>query len=109
MKTPKEIYFGKRPNVYEFRIFGSSIYFHVTRDANKKIESKTELDIFVGYTDTPHNYRVYLLTSRMSVVCRDVRFDKEKATRDSLERDLEINSVEEILSFKFEESQIDVE
>ena len=79
MKTPEEAYSGKRPDVGHFRIFGSSVYCHVTKDARKKLELKVELGIFVGYFDTPHNYWVYLSTKKMRVVRRDVRFDEEKA------------------------------
>lgn len=56
MKTPKEDYSDKRPDVGHFRIFGSSVYCHVTKDAWKKLELTIELGIFVGYIDTPHNY-----------------------------------------------------
>ena len=56
MKTLVEAFSGKRLDVGHFRIFGSSVYFHVTKDAQKKIKLTTELGIFVGYTDTPHNY-----------------------------------------------------
>jgi len=76
MKTPEEAYSGKRPDVGHFRIFGSSVYCHVTKDAQKKLEPKTKLGIFVGYTDTPHNYWVYM---RTSWIRRDIRFNEEKA------------------------------
>ena len=109
MNTPKEAYAGKRPDVGHFRIFGSSIYFHVTKDARKKLEPTIDLRIFVGYTDTHYKYWVYLLTNRMIVVQRDVRFDDEKAMRVSLEREIEIHAVEELLAPKVEEAQIDVE
>ena len=79
MKTPDEAYCGKRSNVGHFKIFGSSVYFHVTKDARKNLELTTKLGIFVGCTDTPHIYLVYLPTSKMTVVHRDVRFDEEKA------------------------------
>ena len=39
MKTPEEDFSSKRPNVGHFRIFGSSVYFHVTKDAQKKIKA----------------------------------------------------------------------
>ena len=90
MKTPEEAFSGKRPDVGHFRIFGSSVYCHVTKDARKNLESTTELGIFVGYTDTPHNYRVYLPTSRRTVVRRDLKFDEQKAMRVSLERELQL-------------------
>ena len=41
MKTPEEAYFNKRPNVGHFKIFGSSVYFHVTKDAWKKLKLTT--------------------------------------------------------------------
>ena len=56
MKRLEEAFSGKSPNVGHFRIFGSSVYFHVKMDAQKKLELTVELGIFVGYTDTPHNY-----------------------------------------------------
>jgi len=91
MKTPKEAFSRKRPDVSHFRIFGSSVYCHVTKDAWKKLKPTTKLGILVGYTDTPHNYRVYLLTSRRTVVHRDLKFDELKAMRVSLERELRRN------------------
>ena len=90
MKTPEEAFSSKRPDVGHFRIFGSSVYCHVTKDAWKKLELTAELGIFVGYTDTPHNYRVYLPTSRRIVFRRDLKFDEQKAMRVSLERELQL-------------------
>jgi len=52
----EESFSGNKLNVSHFRIFSSSVYYHVTEDARKKLESTTKLGIFVGYTDTPHNY-----------------------------------------------------
>ena len=79
MKTPEEAFSGKRPDVGHFRIFGSSVYCHVTKDAWKKLELTTKLGILVGYTDTPHNYRVYFPTSQRTVVRIDLKFDEQKA------------------------------
>jgi len=63
---------------------------------------------FVGYTDTPHNYQVYFLTNRMTVVHKDVKFDEQKAMRVSFERELQLHAVEEILVPNSEEPVIDV-
>jgi len=68
--------------------FRSSIYFHVTKDAWNNVEPPIDLGLFVGYTDTPHNYQVYFSTNKMIVVCTDVKFYEEKAMRCSLEREL---------------------
>ena len=58
--TPEEAFTGKKPDVSHFKIFGSSVYVHVTKDTRKKLELTTEVGIFVGYIETPHNYRVSL-------------------------------------------------
>ena len=100
MKTPEEDFSGKRPDVGHFRIFGSSVYCHVTKDSRKKLEPTAELGILVGYTNTPQNYRLYLPSHRMTVVCRDVKFDEEKAMRCSLERELQLHVYEKILAPK---------
>eukprot|EP00253_Pinus_taeda_P001561 PITA_01561 len=57
MKTPMEAFSGKRPDVSHFRIFGPSVYCHVTKDARKKLDPTVELGILVGYIETPHNYQ----------------------------------------------------
>ena len=68
MSTPEEAYSGKRPDISHLRIFGSPVYMHVTKDARRKLDPTAEVGIFVGYTDTPHNYQVYLSDSRKTVV-----------------------------------------
>lgn len=79
MKTPEEAFSNKTPDVGHFKIFGSSVYFHVTKDARKKLKLIAKFEILVGYTNTPHNYRVYLPTSRRTVVHRALKFDEQKA------------------------------
>ena len=94
MSTPEEAFSGKRPDISHLRIFGSPVYIHVTKDARKKLEPTTDAGIFVGYTDMPHNYRVYLLDSRKNVVRRDIKFHEEKAMKCSLEREPHLHADE---------------
>ena len=104
-----EAFSGKRPDVSHFRIFGSSVYCHVTKDSRKKLDPTAKLGILVGYTDTPHNYRVYLPTSQRTVVRKDLKFDEQKAMRVSLERELKLHAEEELSVPKEEEPQTDAE
>ena len=76
MSTPEEAFSGKGPDISHLMIFGSPVYIHVTKDARKKLDSTTEVGIFVGYTETPHNYRVYFPNSQMDVVRRDIKFKR---------------------------------
>ena len=68
MSTPEDAFTGKKPDISHLKIFGSSFYIHVTKDARKNLELTAEVGIFVGYTETTHNYRVYFPNSRMTVV-----------------------------------------
>ena len=61
MSTPKEAFTDKKPNVSHFNIFGSFVYGHVTKNDRKNLEPTAEVGIFLGYTETPHNYLVYFL------------------------------------------------
>jgi len=105
MKTLEEYFFDKGPDVGYFKIFGSSVYCHVTKDGWKKLDPTIEFGIFVGYTDTPHNYQVYFPTSRRTMVCKDLKFYKKKAMRASLERELQLQAMEELLVPKEEKPQ----
>ena len=107
MSTPEESFTGKKPNVSHLNIFGSSIYIHVTKDARKKLEPIAKVGIFVGYTETPHNYRVYFLDSRMTVVRRDIKFNEVKSMKFSLERELHLHAEEELLVPKDEPLDMD--
>ena len=68
MSTPEEAFSGKKPDISHLKIFGSSVYIHVTKDTRNKLEPIAEVGIFVGYTETPHNYHVYFPNSWMTVV-----------------------------------------
>ena len=107
MSTPEETYSGKKPDLSHLRIFGANVYMHVTKDARKKLEPTVEVGIFVGYTDTPHNYRVYLPDSGKTVVRRDIKFQEEKAMKCSLERELHLHADEELLVHKDELQDVD--
>ena len=107
MSTPEEIFTSKKPDVSHFKIFGSSVYVHVTKNARKKLEPTTEVGIFVGYTGTPHNYRVYFPNNRMTVVRWDIKLNEEKAMKFSLERELHLHAKEELLVPKDESLDVD--
>jgi hypothetical protein len=68
MSTPEEDFTGKKSDVSHFKNFGASVYVHVTKDSRKKLEPTAEVGIFVGYTETPHNYRVYFPNNNMTIM-----------------------------------------
>ena len=107
MSTPEEAFTGKKPDVSHFKIFGSSVYVHVTKNAKKMLELTAEVGIFLGYTETPHNYHVYFPDSRMTVVRQDIKFNEVKAMKLLLERELHLHVEEELLVSKYEPLDVD--
>ena len=107
MSTLEEAFTGKKPDVSKFKIFGLSVYVHVTKDTRKKLEPNVEVGILVGYTETPHNYRVYLKNNRTTVARRDIKFNEGKAMQLSLERELDLHAEEELLVPKDESQDVD--
>ena len=107
MSTPEEAFSGKRPDISHLRTFDSPVYMHVMKDARNKLEPTTKVGIFVGYTDMPHNYHVYFLDSRKTVVRRDIKFHEEKAMKCSLEREPHLHVDEELLVPKDEPQDVD--
>jgi hypothetical protein len=107
MSTPKEDFTGKKPDVSHFKIFGSFVYVHVTKDARKKLEPTAEVGIFVGYTETPHNYHVYFTNSKVTIMRQDIKFDEGKAMQLLLERGLDLHVEEELLVPKDESQDVD--
>ena len=51
-KTPEEVFFGKKPDVSHFRVFGSPVYFHVPKEKRSKLDASGKKGTFVGYNET---------------------------------------------------------
>jgi len=66
--TPKEDFFGKKPDVGHFRIFGCLTYSYVPNENRTKLEPTADKGIFVGYSETSKSYRIYMSTQRKVVV-----------------------------------------
>jgi transposase InsO family protein len=66
--TPKEAFFGKKPEVGHLRIFGCITYSYVPSEKRTKLEPTTERGIFVGYNETSKAFRIYLPSLRKIVL-----------------------------------------
>jgi len=74
--TPYEAWYGKRPNVNHFKVFGCLAYVHVPDQNIKKLDAKSELYIFIGYSETSKAYKLYNPLTNKLIVSRDVIFDE---------------------------------
>jgi len=48
-KTPYELWYGHKPDVSRFRIFGSKAYCHIPKEKRSKLEPRSKTSHFVGY------------------------------------------------------------
>jgi len=76
IKTPKEVFFGKKPKVSHLRIFSCPMYIHIPKENRTKLEPSKKKGIFVGYSEILKAYKIYFLGFKKIVISRDVTFQK---------------------------------
>lgn len=72
--TAFEKWMGKKPNLSRLQVFGSKVFVRVTKPL-KKLESRSEEYVFVGYA--MNAYRLWDETKRKIKISRDVKFVDE--------------------------------
>ena len=71
-----ELYFGTKPNFRHLRVFGRIAYVHVPKEKRRKLDTKAEKCILVGYSDEQKGYKCYNPRTKQARVSRDVVFDE---------------------------------
>lgn len=82
-KSPFQIISGRKPNIWNVRIFGSELPWHVLKSERfqrGKFDPKTMKGINLGY-DAGKPYRIYLPETREVILSRDVTFMEELVPR----------------------------
>ncbi|MCO5556773.1 hypothetical protein L7F22_010325 [Adiantum nelumboides] len=75
--TPLQAFYGKKPSVSHFGIFGSDCYVHVPNASRTKWDAKSQKCIFLGYSEESKSYRLYNPTTKKIVISRDVVFAEQ--------------------------------
>lgn len=83
-KTPFELFFGRKPDVKNLRVFGVRAFVHTPAQRRKKLDPVSKEGVFLGYEPGTKGYRI-LLTSdkRTIVVSKDVTFDEKERKAES--------------------------
>jgi hypothetical protein len=87
--TPEEAFTGRKPDINHLCIFGCIAYCHIPAEKRTKLDPTTEKGILVGYSETSKAYRIYIPSTRKTVLRRDVKFEEERALRNSCQDILE--------------------
>lgn len=65
--TPWELFYGSKPDVTHFKVFGSPAYVHTPRHQRNKLEPVSQKGTFLGYEPLSKAYRVLLPGSKVTV------------------------------------------
>ena len=57
---PEEAFTGFKLEVGHFRIFGCSVYIHVSKEKRTKLDPSGRKGTFVGYSESSKEYRIYI-------------------------------------------------
>eukprot|EP01018_Ginkgo_biloba_P000237 Gb_33365 [translate_table: standard] len=74
--TPKKAWSGHKPSVTHFRVFSYVAYVHILDKKRKKLDAKSELCIFMGYSEETKGYRFYNPMTKQLIISRDVLFNE---------------------------------
>ncbi|CAM8964429.1 unnamed protein product [Rhodiola kirilowii] len=72
-KTPYEVWSGKPANYSLLRVFGCTVYYHVSEG---KLEPRAKKGIFVGFRDGVKGYRIWSSSEKRVILSKSVIFDE---------------------------------
>ncbi|KAL0451419.1 UNVERIFIED_CONTAM: Retrovirus-related Pol polyprotein from transposon RE1 [Sesamum latifolium] len=78
-KTPYKAWKGVKPSVAHLKVFGSVCYAYVPDVKKDKLDQKSEIGIFVGYSSVLKGYRILNPNTEKFCVSRSVNFDEDNA------------------------------
>jgi transposase InsO family protein len=82
-KTPLEMLTGKKPQVNNLRVFGSTAFVHVPSQRRQKLDAVAKKAVFLGYEANTKGYRIMRKRDKRVVVSKDVTFQEEEIRADS--------------------------
>lgn len=85
-KKPEEAWSGQKKTVTHMRVFSCVAYAYVPYQLRKKLDSKGEKCVFIGYCDESKAYKLYNPSTKKLIVGRDVQFIEDEAWDGSLEK-----------------------
>ena len=75
--TPHECFYGKKPNVSNFKVFGCTAYMHISKEQRRKWDVKSVKFIFIGYSINSKGYRLWDPKAKRIHISREVIFFEE--------------------------------
>jgi hypothetical protein len=83
LKTPEEMFTGKKTEVSHLKIFGCPLFIHIPKEKRNKMDPSGKKGIFVGYCEVSKAFRIYIPGQHHIEISRDVTFDEYVALKKS--------------------------
>lgn len=80
--TAEQAWSGHKPDISNFRVFGSKAYAHVPDQTRSKLDDKSTECIFIGYPEDRKAYQLLEVASGKVITSRDVTFVEEEDSYD---------------------------
>ena len=88
-KTLEEAFHGKKPEVRHLKICVYPFYIHIPKEKRTKLDPSRKKGIFVGYSESSKDCRIYFPGFKKIDINRDVTFDENSAYNKSRKRPIE--------------------
>ncbi|KAL0451611.1 UNVERIFIED_CONTAM: Retrovirus-related Pol polyprotein from transposon TNT 1-94 [Sesamum latifolium] len=82
--SPYDIWNGRKPYLNYLRVWGCLAFYRISDPNRTKLGPRAIKSVFVGYAENSKAYRLLDLDSNVIIESRDVKFFKNKFTRDSI-------------------------
>lgn len=95
--TPAEMFYKKKPNLKNIKVFGSLVYDHIPKEKqNSKFDTKANIRIMIGYQT--NGYRLWDPIKKKAFSGRNVIFDEAKNINDMqmIDTYLDLNDTENV-------------
>eukprot|EP00253_Pinus_taeda_P032694 PITA_32694 len=88
----EEAWSGRKQGVTHMKVFGRVAYAHIPDQLRRKLDSKGEKCIFIGYSEEYKAYKLYIPSIKKFFVSRDVQFIEDEAWDGSIEKTVNVKN-----------------
>jgi hypothetical protein len=81
LKTLKEMFTRKKPEVSHLKIFGCPVFIHIPKEKRNKLDPSGKKGIFVGYCEVSKAFRIYIPGQHHIEISRNVTLMKMQRSR----------------------------
>lgn len=79
-QTPAEIWYKRKPNLSNLKVFGSMCYNHIPDEKRSKFDAKSSKCLFLGYVSS-NSYRLWNIEENKFIIGRNVIFNEDSVIK----------------------------